>query len=62
MKYLQPVGYFWLRCKRCTTRNDYVIALVIARSNFCLRDNSFSISTLVSPSSSITVPNSTECG
>ncbi|GFT28812.1 HTH_Tnp_Tc3_2 domain-containing protein [Trichonephila clavipes] len=32
----------------------------IANSNFCLRDNSFSLSTLVSSSSSITVPNSSE--
>ncbi|PRD25160.1 UNVERIFIED_CONTAM: hypothetical protein NCL1_41723 [Trichonephila clavipes] len=35
---------------------------IIANSNFCSRDNSFSVSTFVSSSSSITVPNSSECG
>ncbi|GFU87929.1 hypothetical protein TNCV_1334991 [Trichonephila clavipes] len=36
--------------------------IVIANSNFCSRDNSFSLSTLVSSSSLITEPNFSECG
>ncbi|PRD32241.1 UNVERIFIED_CONTAM: hypothetical protein NCL1_21098 [Trichonephila clavipes] len=34
---------------------------IIANSNFCSRDNYFSVSTLVSSASSINVPNSSEC-
>ncbi|GFX29647.1 hypothetical protein TNCV_4777191 [Trichonephila clavipes] len=37
------------------------ILLVISNSNLYSRDNSFSLTTLMSSTSSITVPNSSEC-